>query len=458
VTVKPVAERHSSRAPARLVLRLYLVMVLAIASVVAVILFGRSRREPAPPPRSVSRYVVETITRHRDDPEKMRAEIERARQLTAFEIALYDAGGTLLGSTSATPPPPVPLAQLPPLAQRSEAIPGGDLVIRLDESGEHAVVSFNRPPSRGSDFRADILMVLVSLGIASLVLGRMIAGPLGRIARAARAFGRGDLEARSGLRRRDELGELSQAFDEMADRLKHLLTSQRELVAAVSHELRTPLSRIKVALDLAAEGDADEARASLRDIAGDLAELEELVNDVLAMARLDAHAGGAAPIVRLRTQPVELAALARKAVARFTAGHPERKVELQAGEGVPVEIDADPNLLRRVLENLLENAHKYSPAEGAIRIELQARDDAAVFTVSDRGHGIAPADLAFVFEPFFRGDRSRTRGTGGVGLGLALAKRVVDAHGGHIQIASQLDVGTTVTFSIPRARAAAAPA
>jgi two-component system OmpR family sensor kinase len=434
----------------RLVLRIYLVMVLAIACVVAVIVFGRSRREPPPFPNRTTSYLIETLARERQDPGALRAELQRLRAETGLTVTIYGEGGQLRGSSAGSPPPPAARAELAAL-EGSNGSAGGPTprgtregILLLSPGGAHALLESDRRP-QGPDFRVDIALVLLSLGIASLVLGRMIARPLSRIAAAARGFGAGDLTVRAGLRRADELGQLSLTFDEMADRLTHLLRAQRELLASVSHELRTPLSRIRVALDLAAEGDSEEARQSLRDIAGDLGELEELVNDILAMARLET--AGTHGIPRLRTQPVDARALAERAAARFTSAHPQRPLELALADGLTV--DADPNLLRRVLENLLENAHKYSPGPTPIRLGLTPGEGGAVFTVADRGQGISAADLPYVFEPFFRADRSRTRGTGGVGLGLALSRRVVEAHGGHIAIDSELDRGTTVTFSVP---------
>jgi signal transduction histidine kinase len=325
------------------------------------------------------------------------------------------------------------------------------VLIPLSPQGDHAIVQFEHLGPPRADFRFDVLIVLLSLGIASLVLGRMIARPLRHIAGAAHAFGAGDLTARSRLARRDELGDLSVTFDEMADRITQLLHSQRELLASVSHELRTPLSRIRVALDLAAEGDAQAAHQSLRDITEDLGELEELVDDVLAMARLETQGDGPRAIPRLRTVEVDARAVVGKAAARFSASHADRPLAVAPDDAGPLPIAADPNLLRRVVENLLENAHKYSPAGRPVQLSLGRAGDEAVVTVRDRGQGIAAEDLPFVFEPFFRADRSRTRGTGGVGLGLALSKRIVEAHGGRIDIESVVDEGTTVTFAVPLA-------
>jgi two-component system OmpR family sensor kinase len=482
----------------RLVLRIYLVMLLAIAAVIAVIVFGRSRREPQPFPNSTAKFVAETVARQRHDPAALRAELDRARRDTAFDVTIYDgdgrAAGRLLGSASPNPPPPLPPDQLdarlwqgpPPPGAGPLPVPGGhggprrwqsggphgEAVIRLSGgNGTYAILRSERPRPPGP--AADIGLVLLSLGVASLVLAHMIARPLQRIAEAAQRFGKGDLTVRAGLDRQDEFGALSRTFDEMADRVTHLVRAQRELLASVSHELRTPLSRIRVALDLANEGDAEAARESLRDIAEDLGELEELVNDVLAMARFEAQSGGAQAIPRLRTQLIEGKALVKKAAARFSTAHPERTLELvidgemgdagamadamKESAAPPIIVDADPNLLRRVLENLLENSHKYSRPETPIQVFLKRRGDQAVFSVVDLGQGIGALDLPHVFEPFFRADRSRTRGTGGVGLGLALSKRVVEAHGGQITIRSEPDRGTSVTFTIPLAADARQP-
>jgi two-component system OmpR family sensor kinase len=241
----------------------------------------------------------------------------------------------------------------------------------------------------------------------------------------------------------------------MAERITQLVRGQRELLASVSHELRTPLSRVRVALDLAAEGDPSSAHQSLRDITEDLEELEELVDDVLAMARLETNWVGVRAIPRVRTVEVSARSVVEKAVSRFSGSHLGRPLELDLCDSDEARIEADPNLLRRVIENLLENAHKYSPTGSPIRLSLAAQDGQAVVTVADRGQGIDPQDLPFVFEPFFRADRSRTRQTGGVGLGLALSERIVEAHGGRIEIQSELGKGTRVTFTIPLAGPAA---
>jgi signal transduction histidine kinase len=456
MTARETATRR--RWPSRLGLRIYLVMVAAIACVVAVILFGRSRREPPPFPNRTTTHLIQTLARAYPEPNVLEGELRRLHEQAGLQVTIYEEGGKLRASSEVDPPPPVAAPELAALVGTSGTAGGPtprgtrEGVVMLSPAGAHAILRSDRPRPQGPDFRDDIALVLLSLGVAAVVLTFMITRPLRAIAGAARAFGGGELAARTQLRRSDELGELARTFDEMADRVTHLLRAQREMLASISHELRTPLSRIRVALDLAAEGDVEEARTALSDIAGDLAELEELVNDVLAMARLEAGGqGGNAAIPRLRTQPTDAHVLARRAAARFSAAHPERPLQLAADADPGPGIDADPNLLRRVLENLLENAHKYSPRPTPIRLAVERRENEVVFSVSDDGQGIAVEDQAHVFQPFFRADRSRTRGTGGVGLGLALSKRIVEAHGGQIALASELHRGTTVTFTVPAA-------
>ncbi|HYP89697.1 MAG TPA: HAMP domain-containing sensor histidine kinase [Polyangiaceae bacterium] len=182
--------------------------------------------------------------------------------------------------------------------------------------------------------------------------------------------------------------------------VRPLLNVEKELMADVAHELRTPLSRLRVALEIAGEGNAATAKESLEEIAVDLSELEVLLDDVLAEA--------------------------------------------------PLSLNADAVLLRRALDNLLENADKYSPdPDSPIALSLSKRGQHARFAVEDRGIGIAAADLERVFSPFFRAERSRSRNADGVGLGLTLAKPIVEAHGGRIRLVSKAGVGTAAEVELP---------
>jgi signal transduction histidine kinase len=294
------------------------------------------------------------------------------------------------------------------------------------------------------------------LVIGALITARWIVRPVERLSRTARALGSGDLQARSRLDRDDEIGELGHRFDEMADRIAGLLVTEKELLANVAHELRTPLTRIGVALDLANEGDGEAARASLAEIAVDVSELETIVDDILTAMRFEIAPGKGPAQLPLRHATVPASEIAVAAADRLRARHSARPLEVTLADDLPA-IHVDPVLFRRVIDNLLENAHKYTPDPDS-PIELVASHDGsdAVFEVRDRGVGISPEDLPRIFTAFFRSERSRSRETGGVGLGLTLARRIVEAHGGTIEATSTVNVGTTVRVTIPAVPTSAA--
>ncbi len=291
---------------------------------------------------------------------------------------------------------------------------------------------------------------LVVLGAGAFLTARWIARPLTRLSRMATSLGQGDLRVRSELTRNDELGDVARAFDDMAERIQHLLQTEKELLANVAHELRTPLSRIRVALEIAGEGDAEAVRASLAEIAVDLGELEALINDVLTAARFELS-DGIAPRsgFAFHLQTLAPDTIAQRSAELFRSRHPQRPLSSTI-EPISGLIEADPVLLRRVLDNLLENAHKYSPEpQSEISLSVFEQGGRACFSVRDHGLGIPAEDLPRVFTAFFRGERSRSRGTGGVGLGLTLAKRIVEAHGGSIEVESELGVGSTFRATLP---------
>jgi two-component system, OmpR family, sensor kinase len=335
----------------------------------------------------------------------------------------------------------------PPLAYVPLALSDGDglLVARF-------------PPPKPS-----LLPPLLALGFGLVVIfvgafltARWIGRPLEQLTRAARALGQGDLRARTAIARTDELGELGRTFDDMAERMEQLLLAEKELLANVAHELRTPLARIRVALEIAVEGDAEAARASLAEIAVDLAELEALINDVLTATRFELTDGRAAESgFALHREHMPARDLVERALERFASHHPLRKLELELPRGDEPElpdVEVDRVLFRRVLDNLLDNAHKYTPdASLPIVLRVAREGQNAIFEVRDGGIGIPEADLPHVFGAFFRSERSRSRGTGGVGLGLTLVKRIVEAHGGTVRIASSPGAGTSVRVSIATA-------
>ncbi|HZA51476.1 MAG TPA: HAMP domain-containing sensor histidine kinase [Myxococcaceae bacterium] len=382
--------------------------------------------------------------------------LARASERANADVTIYDASGKLLATNVEPPLPPVEsefARRLPDVSAGPPPRWRGSFVFPLRERGEliaYAVAQWRGPgPRQILRFASFVGGVLLVLALASVPLVRTIVAPLEQLTRAARALGEGDLSTRSGIRRRDEVGELARAFDEMAERLERLVRNERELLANVSHELRTPLSRIRVALELGEEGDAERARKYLKEIGSDLAELEQLLEDVLTAARLDtSKAGNGFP---LHVSAVHAGEFVDSAARRFREAWPSRPLVEEITAPLPV-IDADPVLLRRVLDNLLDNARKYSEDGKPIRLRAAAVDGVLRVEVADEGIGMSESDLRQLFTPFFRTDRSRARGTGGVGLGLTLARRIVDAHGGSLTAASEPGRGSTFTVKLPLRR------
>jgi signal transduction histidine kinase len=283
--------------------------------------------------------------------------------------------------------------------------------------------------------------VLLVVGLATLWFSRRLVRPLDSLAMAAQKFGAGDTAARARLHRDDELGDVGKAFDDMADRTSALISSQRQLMADVSHELRTPLARIRVALELAAE-DPVAAKDVLADVGTDLDEIDQLIADILTTARLDAdHAV-------VNREPISVGELADRAASRFTARHPGRTLEKTVDDAERA-IECDPVLLRRALDNLLDNAAKYSDTDKPVKLEVHPNGTAVDFKIVDKGIGMSKDELERAGTPFWRADGSRARRTGGVGLGLALARRIARAHGGDISLDSAPGRGTTVSLHVP---------
>jgi len=419
------------------------------------------------------------------DPAALAEELQKLRESDRLMVSLYDEEGKLLVSNvvpalraprlvngqllrpNEEGPPPganaVPLGPPPGRPPRFGAKPrhfggpeGGprppETFGRFDLNGRECLLIARFEHQRPGPLPLVLTMIsgLIVLGVGAFLTARWIARPLTQLSHMATSLGRGDLSVRSELKRKDELGDVARAFDEMAERIQRLLQAEKELLANVAHELRTPLARIRVALEIAGEGDAEAARASLAEIAVDLAELEALVNDVLTAARFEL-AEGVAPRsgFALHLQEIAPRVIAERAAELFRGRHPNRPFSSQFSE-ISGAIQADPMLLRRVIDNLLENAHKYSPEpEAPIALSVSERRGQACIEVRDRGMGISDDDLPRVFTAFFRGERSRSRGTGGVGLGLTLAKRIVEAHGGSIEVESGVGRGSTFRACLP---------
>lgn len=302
--------------------------------------------------------------------------------------------------------------------------------------------------------RQSLLAAVVAAAALSLLLGilisRWLTAPLVRLTRAAHAIATGDLGQRVDVQGRDEIAEVGTAFNRMSAHLAEAETVRKNLLADVSHELRTPLAVLQGDLQAILDGVYPLEMAQVSGLYDETRLLTRLVDDLHELALADAGQ------MRLERGPVDPVELASAAVNEFAAVADGAGVGLavDAPDAVP-EIMGDAGRLAQVLRNLIGNALRYTPAGGKITVSVApaggAASGAVTLRVSDTGSGIAPADLPYVFDRFYGGDKARGRRQGGsAGLGLAIARQLVRAHGGTIEAASGAQ-GTTFTITLPAA-------
>jgi two-component system OmpR family sensor kinase/two-component system sensor histidine kinase BaeS len=296
---------------------------------------------------------------------------------------------------------------------------------------------------------AALLAAALSLALGVLV-SRLLTAPLARLTHAAQAVASGDLSQRVAVRGRDEIAALGNAFNEMTGSLAQAETLRKNLVADISHELRTPLSIVQGNLQAILDGVYPLEMAQVAGLYDESRLLTRLVDDLHDLALADAGQ------LRLERLPVRVAELARAAVAPFLPVAEAAGVALTlfAEADVP-DVLGDADRLAQVLRNLLSNAIRHTAAGGEVTVRAGRAGDQVAIQVTDSGTGIAPEDLPHVFDRFYRGDKSRSRRGGGAGLGLAITRQLVAAHGGRIEVASEPGVRTTFTVTLP---AGAAPA
>ncbi|MFN2487934.1 MAG: sensor histidine kinase [Acidimicrobiia bacterium] len=294
----------------------------------------------------------------------------------------------------------------------------------------------------------DLTLLLVALvlgvglgGVVAMAVAKPLTEHLAAVSGAASRVAAGDLSARTGVDRSDELGEVARSFDQMAARLESSDEERRLLTASISHDLRTPLASMQAAVEALQDGLAPDPPGYLRGLSHDIDYLRRLVDDLFLMSRIDAGS------YHLEMSEIDLAELADEAVEAVAPTAARRRVSLDVATPGRVGIAADPAALGRVFRNLLANAVRHSPEGGWVRIELSKSADQVSALVTDEGAGFSPEVRARAFERLVRADDSRNRDTGGSGLGLAIARGIVEAHGGTIEILD--DEGGQVRFTIP---------
>jgi signal transduction histidine kinase len=270
---------------------------------------------------------------------------------------------------------------------------------------------------------------------------------------AAEAIGSGQLGVRVPVNGRDEMTRLARTFNQMADQLqaadarqRQLDTLRRDLIAWVSHDLQTPLASVRVIVEALADDVVDDPETRhryLRTAQRDIQFLSSLIDDLFQMSQIDA--GG----LQLERVPIPLDDLISDTVESFTPLARERSIQLGGNACGCGLISLDPRRFCRALGNLIGNALRHTPTGGSVTVTAERRAGQVLITVSDTGEGIAPDDLPLIFDRFYRGDKARSRSTGGAGLGLAITRGIIEAHHGQITCRSAPDQGTSFTITLP---------
>lgn len=297
---------------------------------------------------------------------------------------------------------------------------------------------------------ATCMAVVVGFFLSEAIILRIL-----QIQQAARQVAAGRLNTRLPVSGRDEMAQLAESFNNMvarlesADQQKHEVeVLRRDLIAWVGHDLRTPLTSIRAIVEALADGlveDESQRLRYLRTAQADIGALSNLINDLFEMAQMDA--GG----LRLEKATISIADLISDTLEQFSVQSQQASVHLEGSADPGAEpVTMDVQRIGRVLANLVSNAIRHTPPGGKVTISAERQAHDLSIRIQDTGEGIRPEDLPFVFERFYRGEKSRSRVTGGAGLGMAIAKGLVELHGGTIGVNSRVGEGTEVWLRLPQ--------
>jgi heavy metal sensor kinase len=296
--------------------------------------------------------------------------------------------------------------------------------------------------------RTLIIAVPLALALAAgggIFLARRALKPVDKIARTAREIGEGDLSQRINVNTKDELGRLAATLNEMIGRLEKAFQRQKQFTSDASHELRTPLAVIEAesTLALQKERPPGDYQQSLETISQESRQMSSLIDQLLTLARADAGKE------QWNFTDVNLGKLISNLTTDVEVLCQEKGLSFQLGQPHDLVVKGDEARLRELFMNLLDNAIRYTPALGTVSISLRREEQMAVIAITDTGIGIPAEDIPFIFERFYRVDKSRSRAEGGSGLGLAICQHIAEVHGGKIEVESQMGTGSTFSVWLP---------
>jgi signal transduction histidine kinase len=381
--------------------------------------------------------------------------IERGAQLTGDHVMLADNSDTIVADSENAM-----------IGQSAGSLRGAPVIVGGSQVGTIYLNPGQGPPPMppmekgpppevaAAAFLASVnRSILMSAGVAALlallltlVLSRRILRPIDALTTAARAMERGDLTQRVTMKTGDEVGELAEAFNSMAESLAQTEKLRKNMVSDVAHELRTPLSNIRGYMEAMRDGVLAPNRETLDSVYEEAIHLTRLVDDLQELSLAEAGQ------LKLDRSPTDLADVVDQSVRAAIPRAATKGITLseEIAEGLP-PMEIDPGRVAQILKNLISNAMAYTPEGGRVRVGARKTNGMVELWVSDTGCGVPPEHLPHIFERFYRADPSRARSTGGSGIGLAISRQLVEAHGGKIWADSELGKGSTFRFTLPLA-------
>jgi signal transduction histidine kinase len=363
-------------------------------------------------------------------------------QLEFLAVGLSDASGRQVLSHPPSEPVQQGAAVSAPVNVGGERI--GTVVVSRDDG---RLFTAEEIQLREELLSMHLVAGVVSAAIAVLValyLAVTLSRPLRRIRAGADAMSAGDLDARVPESGDDEIAAVADALNRLAETLQQEEGLRKESVADLAHELRTPVQGILARVEAAQDGVLEDEQANLSAMHDEALRLVRLLDDLSALAEAEQ------PGLLLEAEPVDLAAIAGAQASAFAAAFADKDVALSA-DLQPAVVDGEPKRLEQIIVNLLSNALRYTDAGASVGVVVRREGDHALLEVRDTGIGIAAEDLPRVFTRFWRGEKSRSRDTGGAGIGLSIVKELVQAHGGEITVESASGEGSVFRVSLPLA-------
>ncbi|MCI1665835.1 MAG: HAMP domain-containing histidine kinase [Atopobiaceae bacterium] len=322
--------------------------------------------------------------------------------------------------------------------------------VRIWAFGSDALLTKSDAAFRTNSYGAIAAAAGIAVILACVIgvfVSRSLSRPIQRITATASQIRNGDLTARTGLKGSDEMGQLGETFDDMANSLEKDLKLEHRLTSDVAHELRTPLMAMLATVEAMQDGVLPTDEEHLETVASEVRRLSRLVDAMLQLSRLENGTTAFEPV------ETDVVSLVRGIVSAQEQLFADQGLKLRFADETPhkeARADVDRDMLRQAVINLMSNAMRYTPEDGWIVVTVSIDKTDVLVSVSDTGIGIAKEDLSRVFSRFWRSDASRERVSGGLGVGLSVTKEIIDRHHGFISVESELDKGTTFTLHLPR--------